>query len=184
MPIFGITASSNQFARLGDFSQIATTTLGSAQSTITFSNISQEYTHLQIRGIARGTSAETDVNIYSRFNSDTGNNYSYHYMFGNGSSASAGATASAPEIITGRVTAGNSGSNMFGFFVFDILDYTNTNKFKTVRSLTGHDQNGSGSAWMFSGNWRSTSAITSINFYLSPGNFATNSSFQLYGVKA
>ena len=185
MPIFGITASSNQFARLGDFSQIATTTLAhSTTNTVTFSNIPQNYTHLQIRGIGRITQASSDANIYIRFNSDSGTNYSIHYLYGNGASALAGSSINDTVTIPFRITGANSTANIFGVGVVDILDYANTNKFKTMRSLTGHDQNGSGNVWMFSGNWRSTSAITSITFTPDGGNFATNSSFQLYGVKA
>jgi hypothetical protein len=84
------------------------------------------------------------------------------------------------------MTGANSTSGMFGISVNDILDYSNTNKFKTHRCLCGHDQNGSGFIFMFSGNWRSTAAITSITIY--PGDFTTtfaaNSSFALYGIKA
>ena len=184
MPIFGITASSNQTTKLTDFFQIATTTLSSAQANITFSSISQEYTHLQIRAIARAADATTDYNIHAQFNTDTANNYSYHYLYGTGSAAASGSGTSTVETLVGRITGANSSANIFGITVIDILDYVNTNKFKTVRTLTGHDQNGSGSVWLMSSNWRSTSAINSIKLYPASGNFAANSSFQLYGVKA
>jgi len=183
MPIFGITASSNMSTKLTDFYQIATTTLGSAQSSITFSSIPQDYTHLQIRAIARTTIVGTDENVYLRFNSDSSTLYAYHFLYGTGSAAASGATLNEPYLISLRGTGNSSSANMFGSGVVDILDYTNTNKFKTVRSITGHDQNGSGTVWLFSGLWRSTSAVTSITLLPSSANLAQYSSFALYGIK-
>jgi hypothetical protein len=73
---------------------------------------------------------------------------------------------------------------MFGATVFDLLDYTNTNKYKTMRSLVGFDTNGgSASTGLSSGLWMSTSAVTSITIALD-GNLAEFSSFALYGIKA
>ena len=78
------------------------------------------------------------------------------------------------------------GTVQFGFkLIFDILDYTNTNKNTTTRALTGNETNGTaGQAILFSsGNWRNTAAITSILIYPSSGNFSQYSSFALYGIK-
>ena len=73
---------------------------------------------------------------------------------------------------------------MFGATVCDILDYTNTNKYKTVRALSGHDQNGSGVIQLRSGFWRSTSAITSITISNDQiANIAEYTRFSLYGIK-
>jgi hypothetical protein len=72
---------------------------------------------------------------------------------------------------------------MFGVMVMDILDYADTSKNKTVRYLGGHDQNGAGILRLGSGSWRNTSAINSIVFSVSSQNWATNTTFSLYGVK-
>lgn len=180
MPIFGITASSNQSVKLTDFYQIATTTLGSAQTSIEFTGIPSTYTHLQLRFIAR--TPTTSDNIVMQFNSDTGTNYSTHYLSGNGSSASSGALSSSSWMYLDVLTAS---STSYSACVVDILDYANTNKFKTIRSLAGIDLNGSGTAFFASGNWRNTNAITSIKLQTSvPRDISQYSSFQLYGVKA
>jgi hypothetical protein len=175
----------DQTATTDGFFQIATTTLNVAASSITFSSIPQDYTHLQIRHIARNSGANADLNIAARFNGDSGSNYSEHYLYGTGSAAASGGNASTNAILFGRMTGANSTSGIFGVSVNDILDYSNTNKFKTHRCFCGHDQNGSGFLFMFSGNWRSTAAITSVTIY--PGDFATTftagSSFALYGIK-
>jgi hypothetical protein len=150
-----------------------------------FTSIPQTYTHLQIRMTGRTMAASTDDNIHFRFNSDSGNNYAYHYYYGTGSSTAAGNTTSYNLAIPFRVPGGNSTANIFGSGICDILDYTNTNKLTTIRSITGHDQNGSGLLFLFSGLWLSTAAITSISLFYSPSvNIAQNTTFALYGMKA
>jgi hypothetical protein len=68
--------------------------------------------------------------------------------------------------------------------VIDILDYANTSKYKTTRTLAGNDQNGAGLVGLYSGLYMSTSAISSIEFTINgSGNFATGSNFALYGIK-
>jgi hypothetical protein len=69
--------------------------------------------------------------------------------------------------------------------IFDILDYTNTNKYKTVRMLGGVDFNGSGEVDFMSGLWLNTSAITRIDFLPSyqSTQFQQYSSFALYGIR-
>ena len=176
MPIFGITASSNMSTKLTDFYQIATTTVGSGgASSITFSSIPQDYTHLQIRFIAQGGA----VGLNLRMNGVTTSDYSTHYLTGDGATATSSGTANEIYIYTGRTPT----STYFGVGVIDILDYANTNKFKTLRSIAGNDQNGSGSVWLFSGNYRSTTAVSSLTLLSTSGNLAQYSSFALYGIK-
>jgi hypothetical protein len=191
MPIVGSFAGASARAyglgagvAIGDFESIATATAGSAVSSLDFTSIPQTYSHLQIRGIGRNSVANADDNITIQFNGDTAANYSLHYLTGNGASASSGENTSQSLMIGWRVPGSTSAANIFGSGVIDILDYANTNKYKTIRSITGHDQNGSGSAWLFSGNWRSTAAITSIKIFYAGNTLAQYSSFALYGVKA
>jgi hypothetical protein len=65
----------------------------------------------------------------------------------------------------------------------DILDYANTNKYKTTRTLIGRDRNGAGIMLFHSGLYQSTNAITSLKFFPSTGNFAQYTQFALYGIK-
>jgi hypothetical protein len=187
MPIFGITASSNMSTKLTDFYQIATTTLATSAANIEFTSIPQDYTHLQIRGIARNSTAGTSGDwVRCQFNSDTSASYSWHYLYGSGTgSPSSGAGATQSFMLVGWTMQNTSTANSFGVTIVDILDYKNTNKYKTVRSNLGYNQNTTdGGAGLNSGNWRSTSAITSIKLYPASGNFNQYSSFQLYGVKS
>lgn len=169
----GIPASTNSYE------SIASVLVGSGgQSTISFASIPTTYKHLQIRYI--NTTSTVNQNLIVTFNSDTGSNYAWHRLLGDGSSAIADATASTTGMTIGR-SGGNSTS--FAGGVLDVLDYGNTSKNKTARSLYGTDQNGSGLIFLASGLWQSTAAISAITFTPASGNFAQYSSFALYGIK-
>ena len=175
-PILGIWASQN-YSRtpLTGFCSIATTTVGAGgSSTITFSNIPQVYKHLQIRCAVLTTAG--GINI--QYNSDTGSNYTYHQLYGTGTSALANAGTSQTAGFIGFNNA--AGSNPTAI-VCDILDYQNTNKYTTHRSLAGTDVNGSGGTLtFFSGLWLNTAAVSTIDI---KGTFNQYSSFALYGIK-
>ena len=156
---------------------IATQLLGSTQSTITFSNIPNTYKNLQIRALQMNTTTAT-TNL--RFNGDTGSNYSRHYLYGGGASAT-GAGGSASQTNIGVLY--NESTTCASVSVIDILDYTLTSKYKTVRSLNGWDANGSGYVFFYSGCWLNTAPITQITLTPDGGTFAANTRFSLYGIK-
>jgi len=164
----------------GDFESIATTTVGSGGSaTITFSSIPATFTHLQIRiTYLQSVGSETGR---LKINSDTGNNYAIHEIYGNGSSATAGASSSRGDLYATYATVNTASYS--GGSIIDILDYANTNKYKTIRSLQGSDANGSGLVLFRSGLWQSTSAITTLTFTTANGVFSQHSSFALYGIR-
>lgn len=163
---------------------IATVLVGaSGSNVITFSDIPQTYKHLQIRAIARdnGGSGEDDYAI--RLNGDTGTNYAYHYLMGNGVSASTSAGTSSSRIMALRLSTAVQNDG-FGGLIVDILDYANTNKYKTVRALGGYEVNSSGTIALSSGLWMNTDAVTSISIRNDRAvNFLQNSRFSLYGIK-
>jgi hypothetical protein len=187
--ILGILDSGGAAAgAAGSYESIATVNVGSGGSaTVEFTSIPATYTHLQIRAIGRTTRAETNDALNMRFNSDTGSNYSWHRLDGQGDTGSATASSATSQttIIVDRFSAATAGNaSMFGAFVLDILDYANTNKYKTTRNLGGYDLNGSGLITFASGLWQSTSAITSITLVSrNAGNLSQYSSFALYGIK-
>lgn len=162
------------------FESIATAN-GSGVTNITFSSIPGTYKHLQIRGIIN-VAAATSAKF--QFNGDTGSNYAVHNLYGNGASAAANGTASRTIIDLGRNVNFPSDASIYGAFIFDILDYANTSKYKTTRSFMGTDTNGAGAAGvdLESGLWMSTAAITSINLNWT-FNGGTGTSIALYGIK-
>ena len=189
MPILGVIASQisgHLFAPSGAYDSIATVTVGSGGTgTVTFTSIPQTYTHLQIRMVGRTNRADVNDTARLRYNSDTNsNNYTYHEIMGSGTSASVYGSG-APESNQMLVLAGSTAAaNIFGVGITDILDYTNTNKYKTQRNLGGVDRNGSGSIVFNSGLWMSTSAISSITLTPASGTlFNQYSQFALYGIK-
>lgn len=167
------------------YESIATTTLSSSAATITFSSIPSTYTHLQVRGIARDTSAgTTEIDIIMRYNGDSGTNYAFHYLYGNGSATGATGLGTRSDPRAGLAVNNGALANTFGVVVADILDYKNTNKYKTTRVLAGTDRNGAGTVVVESNLWNNTAAITQIDLTVSGGSsFATYSSFALYGIK-
>lgn len=158
------------------YEPLATTTLGSASNTITFSSISGTYTDLRI--ILTGTSSVAGVDFVLRFNSDTATNYSLTYLAGNGSTASAGSSTSATGIIPSTLQTLNTTPQMF---TFDIFNYAGST-FKTCLFNANQDLNGSGIVLNGVSMWRSTSAITTVGFTGLGGNFATGSTATLYGI--
>jgi hypothetical protein len=177
--ILGILASSGAGGAASSYESIATATGTGSSGTITFSSIPATFTHLQIRGIAFDGAAN---NIYIRANGDTGTNYSRHRLFGQGTAASTTGSATQGQIDTG-LYAGYT-TNIMSAWIIDLLDYASTSKYKTFRGLAGYDQNGAGAIDIFSGLWQSTSAVTSISLIDSAGNFNTQTTFALYGIKA
>ena len=181
-PILGITASSITPFTLGDYQSIATVSVTTAtQANVEFTSIPSTYQHLQIRMLVRNSS--TSNGYTAQLNGDTGSNYARHYLIGNGSSASAAAFTSQTSMILSDASISTTGADIFGAAICDILDYTNTNKNTTIRTLGGFDSNGGGAIFFNSGLWLNTAAVTSIKIIPDAGGFVQNSSFALYGIK-
>lgn len=184
-PILGIIASSisGSKAVTSSYESISTVTLSATQTTISFTSIPSTFKHLQVRGIARGTFAATNLNLCMQVNADTGNFYTTHQLLGDGSSATApGQTAQAFGFV-GRIAQANATASAFGASVIDILDYTDTNKNTTIRALGGYDANGNGFSTLMSTAYIKTDAITSIQIFGNLGDLVQYSSFALYGIK-
>jgi hypothetical protein len=172
----------------GSYESIATVTVGTNSPTsVTFSSIPSTYKHLQIRGIARDSRSATWIDtMWLYCNADTtGSNYYSHILYGSGSAAGADANAGVdsygmPIAVTGATNVTTS----FAPFVIDILDYANTSKNKTVRSLHGIEDNTNGQMRLRSGLWMSTAAVNSLTFLGGDAGvfFQQYSSFALYGI--
>jgi len=184
-PILGILASGisgNLWAPGKDFDSIATATGTGSSGVITFTSIPSTYRHLHIRGFTKSTGGGSNWKV--QFNSDTGSNYSNHYLESNGSAVVAGAELTQTGMNFYATTATSTAASVYGAVIMDILDYTSTNKNKTVRTLNGTDTNGGGNNDFDSGLWYATpAAVSTITITLNSGSFDTNSKISLYGVK-
>lgn len=190
----GIFASANNTVSTS-FESIATVTVGSGgAASVEFTSIPSTYEHLQIRGISQTNRATYNVdNIRVRVNSDTGSNYSYHTLSSDPASPStsvlAEGQANKSYMHSNLATVSSVATNTFGATIIDILDYKNTNKYSTLRAISGGDTNGAASGFagfitFGSGNWRNTNAITSITLTMEYGSlFNQHTTFALYGCK-
>jgi hypothetical protein len=154
------------------YEPIATTTLGSAAASITFSTISGAYTDLVL--IASGISTG-DFSTSLQFNSDTGNNYSATLFYGTGSSALASNNTNTSAGYAGRVGSNGSAS------IHHIMNYSNATTYKTAIS---RGNNADSITMLNVCSWRSTDAITTVKLQCDGANFDTGSTFTLYGIKA
>lgn len=172
----------------GSYESIATFTVGAGgSSSISFSSIPSTYKSLQIRAISRGAGTGT-VALKMQFNSDTtsGNYYSYHELYGTGSAVAASAYGASGGIQLELFPTSSATSGVFGAMLFDLIDYTSTNKNKVTRATVGYDNNGSGYVFFMSGMWMPSTpaAINSIQIsHMDSSNFAQYSQFALYGIK-
>jgi hypothetical protein len=161
------------------YSQIATQTLGSATATVTFSSIPGTYTDLIL--VTNVAQAASNNSLRFRVNSDTGSNYSYTSLQGNGSVA----TSSRESSITSGVSSATGSTTIETNHILHFMNYSNTTTNKTILA---RGNRASGMTTTDVNLWRSTSAITSIELAMGgtfpTNNFASGSTFSLYGIKA
>lgn len=166
------------------YEPIATTTLGSAASTITFSSIPATYTDLRLVFFTNNTrSAGGGYQLL--INGDSGANYSQTTLRGDGSSASSSRATSVNQVDGWNDQFGSTIPNNFLLATYDFMSYAGST-YKTCLVTGSYDYNGSGSVLRFVNLWRNTSAITSLtlNAIFASTNFAVGTTATLYGIKA
>jgi len=166
------------------YTLISSNVLTSNAASVTFSSIPATYTDLVVRVSGRGTTSATSVTTTYRLNGDTGSTYSYRRLSGNGTAASSvGDSNNIFLYIASGIPAATATANTFGSLEVYIPSYTaSANKPMSVFSV---QENNTTAAQInaIAHLWRDTAAITSIEFLLNAGDFASGSSFYLYGVK-
>jgi hypothetical protein len=161
---------------MSTYTPIASVTLSSAQSSVTFSGIPQTYTDLVL---VANTATNTSTNYYLiEFNSDTGSNYSSTHLRGTGSAASSTRYSNQTSIFTSIGSTINT-TKLSSIMIAQIMNYSNSTTYKTVLA---RDNNAGTEVDATVALWRSTSAITSIKISIGANNFDTGSTFALYGV--
>jgi hypothetical protein len=157
------------------YEMIATNTLGSAASSVTFTTISGAYTDLVLISNLKMTTANTF--FQTTYNSDTGTNYSQTRVQGLG--VSAASERSSNDTYIGMAFQNNNTDT--GTSIMQIQNYSNTTTNKTALIRDNFAAYGTFARVAL---WRSTSAITSITLTMSSSTFAAGSQFTLYGIKA
>jgi hypothetical protein len=103
-----------------------------------------------------------------------------HYMYGTGNGGAISASDTGNDLFVSTNTTTNP--NITAVNIYDILDYTNTNKTKTYRGLGGDDYNGSGVVIVWSALDLSTTAINTITL-TTGSNYSTTTKIALYGIR-
>ena len=158
--------------------------LSSAAASVTFSSIPQTYKHLQIRMVVRSTGGG-NPRVLTRLNSDSGANYASHNLYGDGSTVGSEGNASQTGNKIYFVPNESQPAGAFGAAVYDLLDYTNTNKNTTARIFAGAGGLTTvlQDVGLHSFLWNNTAAVNTILLSADGQTFAADTRFSLYGVK-
>jgi hypothetical protein len=163
-------------SKTATYALIETVTLGSAAASVSFNVSGTASLYTDLRLVIDGIISTAIDPVTINFNGDTASNYSYTLLYGDGTSAASARSASLTAIRAGYL------GTVQGITSVDIMDYSNTTTNKTVIGR------GSVSNWGVTAQvslWRSTAAITSMTIQsLSSYNFATGTTFRLYGIQA
>lgn len=162
------------------YTPIATNTLSSATTTVTFSSIAGTYTDIVIvANLKMGASTYQPI---LRFNSDTGSNYSSTTIWGDGSSSGSSRHTNQNGIYA-NPGAGVGTAGQFEPWIINVQNYSNTTTYKTTIARFNNAQSVSNAGV---GLWRNTAAITTISLTAESGSndFQTGSVFTIYGIKA
>lgn len=161
------------------YEPIATSTLGSATATITFSSIAATYTDLRL--ILTGSVTTGTIIPDLIFNGVTTTTYSYTSLSGQGTAASTGTISNQANIDLGYQTGFVAGT--ISSISIDIFSYAGSTN-KTCLVATSMDKNGSGAVERIVGLSRNTAAITSVTLTAPSGTFIEGTTATLYGIKA
>ena len=157
------------------YTALAEITLGSSATSVTFSSISQAYRDLVL--VIRPFLTVPGNSPRVQFNSDTGANYNIVVLRGTGSSALSNAYSNFNYTwitFTGvDTTAGNA--------ILNIMDYSATDKHKTILSRSNNPENGLD---MMASRWASTAAITSVTIFGDGYSFSSGTTMAIYGIAA
>jgi hypothetical protein len=162
------------------YEKIATTTLGSNQTDVTYTSISSAYTDLIL--VCQYASQIDNYNFFIRFNSDSGTNYSSTHAVGQ-ASASSNRLSNYSSIFMTQYWGASTTLQKPGLTIANIMNYSNTTIHKTVLFRDNAVKNdGSMQSGLGVGLWRNTSAITTITFGTNSGYLVSGTTATLYGI--
>jgi hypothetical protein len=154
---------------------LATTTLSSSASSVTFSSIPSSVGGVALRDlvVVYNGSVPGGGDLRAVLNSDGGSNYSFIQMSGDGSSTFSSSAGNTFLIFT--FTAGVGETSM----IANIMDYSATNKHKTCIS---RGNQATGRTMAYATRWANTNAITSMSISHAAGNLPSGARLSLYGI--
>jgi hypothetical protein len=157
------------------YTPLATVTLGSATTSVTFSSIPATYRDLIL--VFDGL-ATADQGFIFRFNGDSGSNYPNVFMRGYESTIQS--LSDTGSSIPLNHSATDSGTRCLS--IVQIMDYSATDKHKSVLIRGNYDQPTAGKfVEATAARWANTAAVTSI-VVSSASNLGVGSRIDLYGI--
>lgn len=154
---------------------LATTTLSSAASSITFSSIPSTYTDLRLVVVTRPSA--NFPGLRCRINSDSSTLYSYTQLTGTGSIAES-VRSSGNDFFH---LSSQSTNAQFLLSITNFFNYAGSTN-KTMLQEVSYDRNGSGTVQRTVHLYRSTNSISSLYLYTSSDSFDTGTTATLYGI--
>jgi len=162
-------------AGVSAWTALANVTLASPAASVTFSSISSSYRDLRLV-FAGGIGSANPTFV---LNGDTASTYLWTTLEGNGSAASSAWNGNNYGSFANNYILGYNSTGLL--ITMDILDYTATDKHKTILSRAGNTARG---VHAVVNRWPSTAAVATIQLNSNATNFTTGSTFALYGVSA
>jgi len=160
------------------YTPLATVTLTSSASSVTFSSIPATYRDLVVV-VAGSSSSNNSSPKEFRLNGDSGNNYSEVFAFGTSSGVGSDLY---PNLSRAFMSRNVSIANPGAIFILNLMDYSITDKHK---SFLARANRGGLQVEMTAGRWANTNAITSIEFGNSGADlWPATTVFTLYGIAA
>lgn len=155
-----------------------------ASGGVSFSSIPQIYSDLLLVISSRDTTSTSGVSpvLFNFVNGDSSALYSFTTLGTDGNSASSGRVTGTTAFGTALQLSAIASPGSFATNTIHVLDYANTNKFKTFLFYSAADNRGQGGVRISVGTYRSNNGITTLS--VNPASsFETGSTATLYGVR-
>jgi hypothetical protein len=154
-------------------------------ATCTFSSINQNYQHLMIVGSGRGTTVATFTMMSMQVNGNATAIYDMHQVAGSAATVAGAENISVTSASLGEMSAASATAGACSTYQVMIPNYKGTSFWKSwqvCHTLSSGTGSGTLHNKIWAGRIRATAAITSIVLLAAAGNFATGSTFTLYGL--
>jgi hypothetical protein len=157
---------------------LATQTLSTAATSVTFSSISASYADLVL--VVQTSVASGSFQNQIQLNGDTASNYSTTYLSGSGTTATSVRGSNTTSAVLGYDDYNTTAIGLMT--IVNLINYSNTSNYKTILARGSNANTGVSTTVSL---WRNTAAITSILVKNSGGvNYPVGSTFSLYGIAA
>jgi hypothetical protein len=186
-----LSAGGGGVTNFSAFDAIWSNTLTTTTTTVIIQGIPQDYNHLQLRIMGRGSGTDYRSGLSMRINTDDGvsGGYNFHRIWlGSGVNAGAGNADATAYNGAGFVNDSNGATDAFALSITDILDYTSPTKTKIMRTMSNFNNGATGAndgdkgSMIFTSGSKAISAITELQIFGS-ANLLANTTISLYGIR-